>query len=120
MTASSKSASRALLRYRGNYDDYLVQRAAAEEQQLAAYKNQQREIAQLQEFVDRFRAKNTQGRPGPKQAQADRAHGEDRSPGQRRQENQFPFPAAAAQRPKVITLEGIHHAYGDERGLSRH
>src|SRR5438128_9732413 len=36
-----------LMRYRGNYDDYLVQREAAEEQQLAAYKNQQREIASL-------------------------------------------------------------------------
>jgi ATP-binding cassette, subfamily F, member 3 len=27
--------------------------------QLAAYKNQQREIARLQAFADRFRAKNT-------------------------------------------------------------
>src|SRR5271156_1181899 len=33
-----------LNRYRGNYDDFLVQRAAAEEQLLAAYKNQQKEI----------------------------------------------------------------------------
>jgi ATP-binding cassette, subfamily F, member 3 len=33
-----------LIRYRGNYDEFLVQRAAAEEQLLAAYKNQQREI----------------------------------------------------------------------------
>src|SRR5205814_6912691 len=46
-----------LIKYRGNYDDYLVQREAAEEQQLAAYKNQQREIASLMEFANRFRAK---------------------------------------------------------------
>src|SRR5579862_7003865 len=46
-----------LIRYRGNYDDYLLQREAAEEQLLAAYKNQQREIAQRMEFVNRFRAK---------------------------------------------------------------
>jgi ATP-binding cassette subfamily F protein 3 len=46
-----------LNRYRGNYDDFLVQRAAAEEQLLAAYKNQQRDIARLQEFADRFGAK---------------------------------------------------------------
>src|ERR1043165_8694351 len=46
-----------VLRYRGNYDEYLVQREAAEQQLLAAYKNQQREIARLQEFADRFRAK---------------------------------------------------------------
>src|SRR5439155_9482708 len=48
-----------LMRYRGNYEDYLVQREANEVQLLAAYKNQQREIAHLMEFVDRFRAKNT-------------------------------------------------------------
>src|SRR5438105_4536536 len=48
-----------LIRYRGNYDDYLVQREAQEEQLLAAYKNQQREIAHMMDFVNRFRAKNT-------------------------------------------------------------
>ena len=46
-----------LIRYRGTYDEYLEQRAAYEEQMLAAYKNQQREIGQLMEFVNRFRAK---------------------------------------------------------------
>jgi ATP-binding cassette, subfamily F, member 3 len=46
-----------VFRYRGNYDEYLVQREANEQNMLAAYKNQQREIARLQEFADRFRAK---------------------------------------------------------------
>src|SRR5213595_443080 len=44
-----------LFRYRGNYDDHLVQREASEAQLSAAYKNQQREIARLMEFVVRFR-----------------------------------------------------------------
>src|SRR5437764_399784 len=48
-----------LIHYRGDYDDYLVQREAAEQQLLAAYKNQQREIGRMMEFVNRFRAKNT-------------------------------------------------------------
>src|ERR1043166_7002055 len=46
-----------LIQYRGNYEDYLVQREASEVQLLAAYKNQQKEIASLQLFADRFRAK---------------------------------------------------------------
>src|SRR5207247_6422528 len=50
-------AHRRLNRYRGNWDSYVEQKAAREEQQLAAYKNQQREIASLQQFADRFRAK---------------------------------------------------------------
>src|SRR6266536_2866534 len=48
-----------LFRYRGNNEEFLVQRESQGEQLLAAYKNQQREIARLQLFVDRFRAKNT-------------------------------------------------------------
>jgi ATPase subunit of ABC transporter with duplicated ATPase domains len=48
-----------LIRYRGGYDEYLLQREAYEQQQLAAYKNQEREIGRLMEFVNRFRAKNT-------------------------------------------------------------
>ncbi|HJT44786.1 MAG TPA: ATP-binding cassette domain-containing protein, partial [Chthoniobacterales bacterium] len=50
-------AHRRLHRYRGNWDSYVEQKGAREVQQLAAYKNQQREIASLQLFVDRFRAK---------------------------------------------------------------
>jgi len=34
-----------LIRYRGGYDEYLEQREAYEQQQLAAYKHQEREIA---------------------------------------------------------------------------
>src|SRR5439155_1479931 len=39
-----------LVRYRGDWDSYIEQKAAREEQQFAAYKNQQKEIASLQLF----------------------------------------------------------------------
>src|SRR5438876_5784227 len=48
-----------LIRYRGNYEEFLVQREAHQHQLLAAFKHQEREIARLMEFVNRFRAKNT-------------------------------------------------------------
>ena len=48
-----------VLRYTGNYDEYLEQRAAAEVTLVATAKAQQREIDRMQLFVDRFRAKNT-------------------------------------------------------------
>ncbi|MFN2508636.1 MAG: ABC-F family ATP-binding cassette domain-containing protein [Chthoniobacterales bacterium] len=50
-------AHRRLQRYRGNWDSYVEQKVAREEQHAAAYKNQQKEIASLQAFADRFRAK---------------------------------------------------------------
>ncbi|HEX2860282.1 MAG TPA: ATP-binding cassette domain-containing protein, partial [Lacunisphaera sp.] len=46
-----------LNKYTGNYDDYLAEKDARKEQQAAVFKNQQREIAHLQKFVDRFGAK---------------------------------------------------------------
>jgi len=48
--------------YAGNYSDFERQRAASMQMQQAAYEKQQREIAHLQHFVDRFRAKATKAR----------------------------------------------------------
>src|SRR5208337_1587299 len=48
-----------IMRYTGNYDSYLEQRASAEVTLAATAVSQQREIDRLQLFVDRFRAKNT-------------------------------------------------------------
>jgi ATP-binding cassette subfamily F protein 3 len=48
--------------YKGNYSEFEQQRAAALQVQEAAYARQQREIAHLQQFVDRFRAKATKAR----------------------------------------------------------
>ena len=44
-----------LNRYTGNFDDFLSQKLAREQHHLAAYKNQQREIAALQEFAASLR-----------------------------------------------------------------
>lgn len=46
-----------LTRYAGNYDNYEALKAAKEEQLQAAATNQQKKIADIEKFVDRFRAK---------------------------------------------------------------
>jgi len=48
--------------YKGNYSEFEQQRAARLALQQAAYDRQQREIAHLQRFVERFRAKATKAR----------------------------------------------------------
>src|ERR1700744_4179471 len=45
-----------LVSYTGNYSDFVQQKDERYEQQSAAYKNQQKRIAELQEFADRFRS----------------------------------------------------------------
>jgi ATP-binding cassette, subfamily F, member 3 len=101
-----------VFRYRGNYDEFLVQREANEQQLLAAYKNQQREIARLQEFADRFRAKASKASQAQaKLKQIDRM---DRieAPTSESKEVSFSFPQPQRSGQRVIKLEGIHHSYG--------
>lgn len=45
--------------YRVKYDEYLVLRKERREQQMRAYENQQKEIADIKAFVDRFRYQAT-------------------------------------------------------------
>ena len=55
-----------LVRYRGGYQDFVVQHAERERQHQAAWARQTRETAHLQQFIDRFKAKASKA----KQAQS--------------------------------------------------
>jgi ATP-binding cassette subfamily F protein 3 len=101
-----------LIRYRGTYDEYLEQREAAEQQLIAAYKSQQREIGRLMDFVNRFRAKNTKASQAQsKLKQIDRMEKVE-APTADDRKLEFKFPQPERSGLKVIKLEGIHHAYG--------
>jgi ATP-binding cassette subfamily F protein 3 len=102
-----------LWRYRGNYDDYLQQREASEEQQLAAWKNQQREIARLQRFVDRFRAKNTKATQAQSKLKQIARMEKIEAPEGEEASIDFAFPQPPRSGLKVITLENVRHAYGE-------
>jgi ATP-binding cassette, subfamily F, member 3 len=102
-----------LLRYRGNYDAFLVQREAAAEQLLAAYKNQQREIGRLQEFADRFRAKASKASQAQSKLKQIERMDKIEAPVNDESKIGFRFPQPLRSGQKVITLENIHQAYGE-------
>src|SRR3984893_18578491 len=112
-----------LIRYRGNWDSYIEQKAAREEQQLSAYKNQQKEIASLQLFADRFRAKASKASQAQsKLKQIDRME-KIAAPVARGKTIKFHFPQPVRSGLRVITLKDVDHAYGDlvvYRGLQYH
>jgi len=114
-------AHRRLNRYRGNWDTYVEQKAAREEQQLAAYKNQQKEIASLQQFADRFRAKASKASQAQsKLKQIDRME-KIEAPVAREKTVHFRFPQPPRSGHRVISLEEVDHAYGElvvYRGLN--
>ena len=112
-----------LIRYRGNWDSYVEQKAAREEQQLSAYKNQQKEIASLQLFADRFRAKASKASQAQsKLKQIDRME-KIAAPAANAKTVKFRFPQPPRSGLRVITLKDVAHAYGDVvvyRGLNFH
>jgi ATP-binding cassette subfamily F protein 3 len=104
-----------LTAYTGNYSDYLKQREENHERAMMAWKNQQREIEQIQEFIDKFRSvasKAAQAQSREKQlAKMDKLD----KPKPLRKAFRFNFPQPARSGQRVIGLTGIHQAYGDKK-----
>ena len=97
--------------YRGNYDDYLEESAARDAQQLAAFRSQERKVAQLERFVERFGAKATKAAQAKsKQKQIDRM---DRieAPLSAEKSIRVKFPQPPPSGQKVIELSNLHFAY---------
>ena len=101
-----------LIAYTGNYSDYLRQREERYDQQLAAYKNQQKEIADLQAFADRFRSipsKASQAQSKLKQIERLELIEKPLAP---RKPFRFQIPPPPRGGQRAISLDGIHMAYG--------
>ena len=103
-----------LMRYRGNYDEFLVQREAAEQQLMAAYKNQQREIAHMMDFVNRFRAKASKAAQAQSKLKAVERMEKIEAPLEDNAKVKFSFPQPQRSGQRVIALKGIHQAYGQK------
>ncbi|HYR57420.1 MAG TPA: ABC-F family ATP-binding cassette domain-containing protein [Chthoniobacteraceae bacterium] len=109
-------AHRRLNRYRGNWDEYVAQKAAREEQQLAAYKNQQREIAALQEFADRFRAKASKASQAQSKLKQIERMEKIEAPRANEKTVHMRMPQPPRSGSRVITLKDVHHAYKSADG----
>jgi ATP-binding cassette subfamily F protein 3 len=100
-------------RYKGNYDAYLREKAAREEQLVAAYENQQKEISKMKDWADRFKAKaNFASRAQDKLKMIDRMEKID-APVADEKKVKFRFPQPKRSGQRVIALKGVDFAYGD-------
>jgi ATP-binding cassette subfamily F protein 3 len=98
--------------YEGGYDRYLEQKAERREQLLAQQKTQQKQIAQTERFIERFRYKNTKARQVQSRvkmlAKLERIEVEDEA--RRAMRLRIPPPERSGE--AVLRLEGIRKAYG--------
>jgi ATP-binding cassette subfamily F protein 3 len=100
-------------RYKGNYDSYLREKAAREEQLVAAYENQQKEISKMKDWADRFKAKaNFASRAQDKLKMIDRMEKID-APVADEKKVKFRFPQPKRSGQRVIAMKGVDFAYGD-------
>jgi ATP-binding cassette subfamily F protein 3 len=105
-----------IMRYTGNYDSYLEQRAAMEVTLAATAQAQQRKIDQLQTFANRFGAKASKASQAQsKLKQIERIKEEMvEVPGGDGPTVGFRFPQPQRSGQRVITLEKIKFGYGEK------
>ena len=99
--------------YPGDYDDYLEDKEARRESLLAAKKQQDRQIAQVERFIERFRYKATKARQVQSRVKAlekverIRVHRGPRT-------IHFAFPQPPRSGAETIRVEGLRKAYGEK------
>ena len=109
---------RTIQSYSGNYSAFEAARAAALAGQQAAYAKQQREIAHLRRFVERFRAKATKARQAQSRVKA-LARMELIAPAHVDSAFSFQFEVPLAAPVPLVRLEDAHLGYGQHEVLHR-
>ncbi|MGV3663106.1 MAG: ribosomal protection-like ABC-F family protein [Prosthecobacter sp.] len=103
-----------ITRYVGNYDNYLREKAARAEQMQGAFDNQQREIAKMQAWVDKYKAKaNFASRAQDKAKMIDRMEKID-APVADAKTVKFRFPQPIRSGQRVIRMKDVDFAYGEQ------
>ncbi len=101
-----------LYRYSGDYDRFVQLRDQEEEQLLAAYKRQQKEIEEMESFIARFRAQASKAPQVQSRIKMlDRIERIEIPPEEKTVKIKFPQPARASVR--VLSLKNVCKSYGD-------
>ena len=103
-----------LVSYNGNYDYYLEQKLQRKELLIAARKNQDRKVEQVQKFIDRFRAKNTKARQVQSRVKALEKIDLVNAP-EEVKKIRFSFTQPEVSGHEVIVLKDIYKSFGQNK-----
>jgi ATP-binding cassette subfamily F protein 3 len=109
--------ARSLRLYTGNYSAFERQRAEMLSQQRATYEKQQREIARMRAFVDRFRAKATKARQAQSRIKA-LAKFDEILPAHVNSPFEFAFRSASVHADPALVLDDVSVGYDGHAVLS--
>ena len=111
-------SNRKLHRYPGNFDNYIIQKKEREAQHLAAYRNQQREIAHHEDFIRRFRAKASKASQAQARIKTLEKMERIDPPEEADATINFTFPQPPRSGQRVAILKGVRQAYGNHQVYS--
>ncbi|MGD1979813.1 MAG: ABC-F family ATP-binding cassette domain-containing protein, partial [Akkermansiaceae bacterium] len=99
--------------YAGNYTKYLQLKDERYDQQMKAFQNQKKEIARIQEFIDKFRSVGSKA--SQVQSRVKMLEKMERLPKPRKPRKlfHFHFPQPPRSTQRVISLENVDKAYGE-------
>ena len=101
--------------YTGNYTSFLDQREKRYDQQVQAYRNQQKEIEHVQEFIDRFRQVGSKASQVQSRIKSLEKLVRIEKPRTPRKPFKFNFPQPPRSNQKVIELTKVDQAYGEKQ-----
>ena len=104
-----------LFSWKGNYSAYEVQKKEAFVRESAAYKNQQKEINEIKDFVSRFRNVSSKSAQAQSRLKALEKMEILKKPIPPRKPYPFRFPEPLRGGQRSIALENIHMAYGENK-----
>ncbi|MDY0339655.1 MAG: ABC-F family ATP-binding cassette domain-containing protein, partial [Coriobacteriia bacterium] len=103
---------RSITTYQGGYSSYQEQKAADHERLVAAKKQQDREIEQQEQFIERFRYKSSKAKAVQSRVRALEKIERIEIPAERKKVR-FAFPQPERTGDEVISLDGVSKSYGD-------
>jgi len=106
---------RKLNHYTGNYSDFVAQRQANYENKNAAYKNQQKQIKDLQAFANKFRSVSSKASQAQSKLKEIERMDKVEKPMAPKKPFRFQIPDPPRGGQKAITLENLDFAYGDHK-----
>ncbi|MCB1203158.1 MAG: ABC-F family ATP-binding cassette domain-containing protein [Verrucomicrobiae bacterium] len=115
VTEVHEISERKLLHYKGNYSDFEQQRQDNYERQNNAYKNQQKQIGELQAFANKFRNVSSKASQAQSKLKEIERIEKIEKPVAPRKPFRFQIPEPPRGGQKALELEGVHFAYGSHK-----
>ena len=104
-----------LIHYTGNYSDFVEQRKKNYENKNNAYKNQQKQIKELQAFANKFRSVSSKASQAQSKLKEIERMEKIEKPMAPKKPFRFQIPDPPRGGQKAVTLEAVHFAYGKHK-----